>query len=415
MNRYQITSAETKSIGFDYQYYYFLLNLLKLRAGQTVGLEVKDDVHIELPNGMLVLVQLKHSIQTNSNGSIQNLTERDFDLWKTLCNWINVIQDRVEGRNTSAKQLEFLKNTKFVLVSNKSHSNRNKFFTYLANLNGKTISIIDFKEYLKSLIVTTEDSLSNKPLLGYMQSLYDLSDKILVEFISKLEFNLDEDNLITKIKDEIRGHFIPKERIDDVYAYLNSSLRDNIYIDVKSNNKIVYTHEEFLNKYRNCFGRMGTLPIRKHDPIIPDNYTSQPFIKQLIDIGDVNINEKDQIISYTRLRLLMYNNMKDWLQNGELTGPQKENFDKICIRYWDNSFKALHRRNKININSGIRPEDLENDIIQAANDCLYELRKVVLKVENQDLDIEISNGQFYQLSDELIIGWHFNWQKKYKI
>jgi hypothetical protein len=58
------TSAEDKSIGFDYQYYYFLNELLRLKSGQTAGYEVLDDVHIELADGNTLLIQLKHTVQT---------------------------------------------------------------------------------------------------------------------------------------------------------------------------------------------------------------------------------------------------------------------------------------------------------------------------------------------------------------
>lgn len=55
------TAAETKSIGFDYQYYFFLWKLLSLETGESVGLEVKDDVHTELNNGKQIFYQIKHT------------------------------------------------------------------------------------------------------------------------------------------------------------------------------------------------------------------------------------------------------------------------------------------------------------------------------------------------------------------
>ena len=58
------TSAETKSIGFEYQYYFFLWKVLSLEHGETVGLEVKDDVHTELNDSTQILYQLKHTIKT---------------------------------------------------------------------------------------------------------------------------------------------------------------------------------------------------------------------------------------------------------------------------------------------------------------------------------------------------------------
>lgn len=413
-SQYEVTAAETKSIGFDYQYYYFLLQLLRIRAGQKVGFEVKDDVHVELPDGTLILIQLKHTTQTTASGTLQNLTERDIDLWKTIHNWINVTQDKQDGRTDDKSQLNFIKNTKFVIVSNKSNGTRNTFFTKVGELNAGTIKITDFKAYLKDLLDNTTDSDANKDLRNYISELLNLKDKFLSAFIEKLEFNLDEDDLIGKIKTEIAGYMIPAEQIDDVYKSLNSTLRDNIFLTVKSKSKIIIKHEDFLSNYRNCFGRMKKLPRREIDPILPDDYNSQPFIKQLLDIGDINEKEKDQIIGYTKLRLLMYNNMSQWLHNGELTGPQKKAFEKICLTYWNNSFRDAHQKNRNAITSGTLVSAISDNIVDAANKCLGELRKIILKIEDEELDIEISNGQFYQLADELQIGWHLEWENKYK-
>jgi hypothetical protein len=413
-NQYEVTAAETKSIGFDYQYYYFLLLLLRLRAGQKIGLEVKDDVHIEFEDGKLILLQLKHTTQTASSGSLINLTERDSDLWKTINNWISIVQDEAEGRKAERSQLAFLANTSFVLVSNKSNNTRNKFFTKVNDLNLGAITVEDFKKYLNELLTNTEDTEANTDLRNRITKLHDLKDKTLLAFVKKIEFQLGEDDLISKIKKEIEGFMIQPEKVDDVYANLNSALRDNNYITVKSKAKIEINHSEFLNKYRNCFGRMRALPIRKIDPILPDDYNAQMFVKQLIDIGDVDTSEKDQIIGYTKLRLLMYNNMAQWIHNGELTGPQKQDFERICVTHWNNTFRASHQKNRSAINQGSSMGSLEDDIVDAANKCLFELRKIILKIEDEELDLEVSNGQFYQLADELKIGWHLDWENKYK-
>ena len=54
------TRADDKILGFEYQFYYFLLKVLKIDSDETVGFEVKDDVHIE-DNKTLSLIQLKHT------------------------------------------------------------------------------------------------------------------------------------------------------------------------------------------------------------------------------------------------------------------------------------------------------------------------------------------------------------------
>jgi hypothetical protein len=110
------TSADSTSIGFEYQYYYFLDRLLNLKPGQSVGLEVKDDVHTALNADFNILVQLKHTVQNNAKGDPIALTELDSDLWKTLYNWSQVISDSAEGRGSHAAQKRFVENTRFHLV-----------------------------------------------------------------------------------------------------------------------------------------------------------------------------------------------------------------------------------------------------------------------------------------------------------
>lgn len=39
--RYDLTSADTKIIGTDYQFFYFINELLRLKKGQQLGYEVK--------------------------------------------------------------------------------------------------------------------------------------------------------------------------------------------------------------------------------------------------------------------------------------------------------------------------------------------------------------------------------------
>ena len=74
------TSAKDIFIAFEYQYYYFLLQILKLKRGESAGMEVLDDVHTILKNDKQVLVQVKHTVQKTSKGQPISITELDSDL-----------------------------------------------------------------------------------------------------------------------------------------------------------------------------------------------------------------------------------------------------------------------------------------------------------------------------------------------
>lgn len=107
------STAPGTGAAFDYQFYYFLYRLLNMKKGQSIGLEIRDDVHSELDNDVQLLFQVKHTIQTKADGLPIALAELDSDLWKTLYNWARVISDPKASRKETSAQLELLKKQNF--------------------------------------------------------------------------------------------------------------------------------------------------------------------------------------------------------------------------------------------------------------------------------------------------------------
>uniref|UniRef100_UPI0040471D4B hypothetical protein n=1 Tax=Flavobacterium sp. TaxID=239 RepID=UPI0040471D4B len=73
MDEFKINNEHTAGpqlIGFDYQFYYFMYLILDLNPGEKIGFEVLDDIHIELANGSIELLQTKHTIQKTTKGEI---------------------------------------------------------------------------------------------------------------------------------------------------------------------------------------------------------------------------------------------------------------------------------------------------------------------------------------------------------
>ena len=414
----ELTSASEKSIGFDYQYYYFLYLLLSLRKGEAIGIEIKDDIHIDLPDNTQVLIQLKHSLQTNTQGETKNLTERDEDLWKTFANWIKVISDPQDGRKIQQEQLEYIEKTRFILVSNKASNNRNQFLANMVALSNRSIDIRTFRQYLQQLHDKTKDP--KKPtesvIKDYMNLLLAQEDRWIESFVRKVDFELDQDDLINKIKIKIEEKIVSPTRIDFVFESLDSNLRQLIYLNVKNRKKETISFEEFKTKFRNCFdaGRSRKLPMRHPDIVLPDRLEEQTFIKQLVDIEELDQDDMATMIQYTTYKLRTYNNIEQWLQDGELSITQKDSFDKEAILKWENIFRAKHRKSKMLIKAGTDFHDLEEAIKCDALNCLDEVRKLELIINETDLETEMSNGQYYLLSDKPQVGWLLDWESRYK-
>ncbi len=418
-SQYDKTSAEPIFTGFDYQYYYFLYEILNLaEKNEEIGLEKKDDVHIQIGK-KLILVQLKHTTQIYKNGKTINLTTRDKDLWHTIHNWLSFIKDKeCGGGKTITEQKKYIKNTTFQLVTNKSYSDDNTFLVNFSLFKKEEIQIEVFKKYLQELFEKTED----KKIKTYIKELINFNKKTLKLFLEKIEVETNFDDLIERIKERLKyKKSIEQRDIEGVFSSLDSSLRAKNFKDVKDGQKITITSEAFYKEFTRCFniGRSPNLPIRKIEYYkFPEIPVEQVFIKQLIDIGDVKPENESDIKNLTNYKLELMNNMQGWINEHDLVKEDIDDFRKESMIEWDNSFRAVKiESEEINEDTDISKEKKNKELKKLARKCVSEVRKVDLKIgarEKSPLSRSQSNGQFYYLSDENPkIGWIYNWQEKY--
>lgn len=392
------TGAETKSIGFDFQYYFFLWKLLTLSKGESVGLEVKDDVHTELNNDINIFYQVKHSVQTNKKGNIKNITSSDIDLWKTLYNWAKVISDENDNRKEIKSQLEFLKKSHFIMWSNKNLSPTNIIIDNIEKLQNKTISIIDFTKNIKEF----EQSSKDDKIKNYIEEILLLDKDVLNQYVLKISFELGEDKIIQNCKDAIETKLIPKNKVDDVFSKIDSRIREDNFIAIKTGNKIQISFEDFQKKYRKYFNntRNDRLQIIPLTIDLPDKLESQIFIKQLLEINDIKTDDIELMAQFTRFKLKLENNIAKWYTEGEITIEEIDSYRDQAKLKWLNKFRALSNKTDFDDNDSL--------------DIINYLREEDLSLDGQKLGTELSNGEFYYLSDIPKIGWKKDWKKHKK-
>jgi hypothetical protein len=394
------TSAKDIFIAFEYQYYYFLLQILKLKRGESAGMEVLDDVHTVLKNDKQVLVQVKHTVQKTSKGQPINITELDSDLWKTFNNWTKVTSDKKMGRGSIASQLAFIKKTDFLLTSNKSSNECNQVISNIADYK---LGKISYKS-LNSCIEMLNKNTSDKTIKGYITQVLSLSLRVREAFFLKIDFELDAQFPIELCKEVIREKMIDEQFVDTVFSSLDSNIRQDNFIRIYNGKLLEIDFEEFRKKYRTIFdiARNPNLVITPFNGVLPDNINDQCFIKQLIDIGDIDFDEEEFIYEYTRLKLVIETNIEQWIRGGLLTHEEKDTLKADVITLWKTEFRDLNR-----------PTPASADMESKAKEVLYRLRKQRFQLSKQDLSIETSHGELYSLSDTPVIGWHVNWEEKF--
>jgi hypothetical protein len=399
MDTFEKHTAGPQLIGYDYQFYYFVYLALDLKQGQKIGFEVKDDIHIDKEDGTTILFQAKHAI---SDG---NLTTLDADLWKTLNNWTNFIKG-ADG------DINFLKKHSFVLVTNKNDNN-NRFIDTLTQYK-KDDDINVIKNVLKELKNKTNSDITRK----YIKNVGSLSKSTLELFFSNLTVETDTTSIIEKLKNKILEKALNEERlVDRIFDNLISNIQAIKYIEIKDKGNFEISYEDFCRKFRKCFKVIyenKPLPKRTFAGFLPDNLEDQIFIKQLLDIGEIESGSQ-QIIEYTTQMLKTLDSFTYWIENSDMLPTEIEEFEQNNITMWKNEFRSKYRHVEKKIYGGSSISEMEDDIKNLGVELIDYLRRQNLSIPGfQSLGIDLSNGHFYALSDELEIGWHYDWRNKYK-
>ena len=401
--RTDITSADSKQIGFDYQYLYFIIKLFSLSRGDEVGYETLDDVHtISFHENKTYLYQLKHTVDATPLGEQVNLTTLSEDFWKTLSNWSKLISDPMEGRKQKNDQKEFIKNSSFILATNRK-VNANEMIRKMSEVKQGIINGSDFMDYIKQL----QDKTQNNEIKEYINDVIKLGVPVLQMFIKNVEVVDSPNNLFNSIRDEIRDKMVPDEHVEDIFGNLYLQLKEDFFDKVTNGQRQIITYDDWITKYREIFNqyRSTLLPLREYKPILPEHLEEQFFVKELIEIGAVDMDEfgLSEIAEFTNHYLSITMQLEDWYKEGRITHSSILQFHKDAILQWKNIHRTCHRSTKGN--SGL---DYQN-----ALDCFDKIMNEKLGFMSTALGVDKSNGEFIKLADEQKIGWKYVWKDRY--
>lgn len=401
--RVDVTSADTKQLGFDYQYLYFIVKLLQLRSGGEVGYEALDDIHtVSDSTGSTQYIQVKHTTDLTADGGPANLTTLSEDLWKTLSNWRKLISDSEEERDSTAAQKEFIQKSSFVLATNRNAC-QNDIFALIESIKQSKCTGANAKKKLLEIKQLTKSN----AIQGYIDDVCQLNTSVISAFFAKIDFVSTEADLLKDIYRGIRDKMVPEEDVKDVFGRLYTQLKEDFFKTVKNKGHQVITYKEWVEKYQSAFNAVRTtlLPLRQYQPVLPDYLDQQPFAKELIEIeaidtGDAGLSELAEFTEHflsTKMQLL------DWYQEGKIDQTTLDQFHANAFSLWKNLHKSCHRSTKT---------DVHLDRTNALS-CFDEIMQKELRILSTDLGIPRSNGEFIYLANEEKIGWKYDWKRQW--
>ena len=399
--RTEITSADSKSIGFDYQYLFFMLMCLKMTTGEEVGYEELDDVHRVTSSGITYLFQLKHTVETNAAGCPINLSSGSKDLWKSLSNWSLLIKDEKDGRKSVVSQKNYINRTYFVFVTNKRIDNN--IIDELEQYKCDRCTIKEFRETL----IKQRNAITDTTIKAYIENVLSLNNSVLSLFLRHLEFLSSTSDLIAEIKDSIREKMVSDAYVDDVLNELYAQLKREFFQNVQTRQHQRITFAEWHQRYKSVFSKYANtmLPIREYVPTLPADLRGQAFVHELLEIGYLCGDEDDlpEIADLTSKCLDMQYQLECWCRTGEINSITVQQYHAEAIARWKNTHRKFHSDTR---------RDVNGDCVNALN-CFYEVLKEKLCILNQNLGEALSNGEYIYLADTSRIGWRMKWRAQY--
>ncbi|QJR82247.1 hypothetical protein CA267_016560 [Alteromonas pelagimontana] len=391
---FEQVAADKSQLGFDYQDLVCLEYLIDMKQGESVGLEVLDDVHHERIHGGKALIQVKHSVDET-----EAVTNRDLDLWKTLYNW--------------SKALECISDDDIQLIffTNKKKTIRKGL---VEQLDQTTIKLTDIEEIISSIKADIDEKESIKeegaaenPVRKYVDYVDSLTSEKKDRLFSKIVFIFSVTDIFDRLRSKIEYFSIDNNKSLDVVYQLIGVYRKKKYELIKGGNKLRIDFGTFRKEFQ--FDRVIKLfQDRKVDfssyhgfkNINNINPKDGVFAKQLEDISI----DSDDIVEYAMEYAATSMFIQKMISEGEFSTTEDEAVNEELYSSW----RSLHKRNY----NGQDVSNEQNHMTLARN-CLYNLEDTNLVVSNSILAQPMVIGKGMELSDLRWIGWRKDWKKVY--
>lgn len=405
------TSADPTQAGFDFQFYTFVYLVLKMEVDSIVEYETDDDLVYIRKDGAKHLIQAKFAV-LDKNGVVPNMTTRDVEVWHTIHNWIKASEALADGT--------YFTSHKFSIWTDKNFEN-NSFFNLILSYQNRDIEFSFLEKELENLISKTSDGKDPKKTNEVkiaMEKLKALSTKDKKSFYLNFSMNcFPTTSIIEKIKLVLEQEkYIPSEKVQDVFDSLISEIKENRFYEIFKRDKTKIQASDFSKKYKRCFNKVFNRNlniVRSLNLSMPENICSNTFVKQLLDVQVIYKEDIMDIQEMYRKKMCTRMSIDKWKTDGDMLNSEEDEIERIAYHQWDVEHKSCHNKikaKKRNDSNSIS----DNEYNEAASSCYFNICKKKIDYNSGSIDEELTTGYFYEMSDEPRIGWHYDWEQKYK-
>jgi len=404
-------TAKGPLAGYLFQFEKALLILSNLdKDNDYISIEEVDDIATHKDNGtVLITFQAKNSI-SNSGTTFEDTS---FALWRTLQIWIDKLEKNI-----------FNNDTLFICSTNKTIP-RTALLYKIKDLpfNDLMLEIHTLLDNQKAKIEAIKfDPTKGKNIKKTIELIeFTISKKIYFEIIKKNIVIEDIENVKEKFYNKLhlsQNKYTDTQK-DSIFHSFFGWITDNSNSKWKNGEEARISKNSFNEKHYQVFNNPSIINAVFRTKVslgVIDDKEIQTKRKDLFvkQIEDINRNKvaKERIIKAAILDFIYSDIELSYIINkGDYTEPDFDEFLEQCQESWQSCFDE-------NIIKEIEDYSDEEKNTLAINIYDTIMNKIEIKFKtghsfNPD-NKYIRNGSFLKLSNNPTIGWHPEWEKKYK-
>lgn len=376
--------------GYSLQSTRFLHRLLQASLGDTISLEVFDDVGVETPDGFRTAEQSKSTRDANP------IANRSKDFWKTLSNWITAVKNG---------QLDVAKTYFEIYVSKQVSGEIAEEFS-----SAKTDEQVE-KAYLKArlLLWGTSPTYSEKDKLAssiqdFVNHVFETDKELVYSIIKNFSLLCGSGSPIQDVEELVKKHFISEASVQDVVIHGLGWVKRESDVLLEQKKPACISQEDF-HKEMTAFTR------KVDRQQILESYAPNPTLKQIeTDLGlrtyvkqldVIELDYDDQLSAVTDF-LRASADRTAWSERGLVHESSFDSYENDLKRAWINN-KRLSDIACSKFEDSIKGQHLYS------NCSLHNAR-----LQGMDIPNHFTAGSYHALSDEQVIGWHPDYKNKLK-
>lgn len=370
--------------GYMYQVQIALLFLFRLEEGESLNIELLDDLDVEHADDTVGLTQVKYHDPSQSI----TMTNNSRELWKTIGIWAVAVQE-------GALDLAAVRHLMLITCAKPEP--------------GSIADMVVNRESADKVLTNmlTTPSSVNKEVLGAFEAFRSLTSDQQRSFVRRLIICAEEPGLAAKARElqsQLRRHSFHEQSLTQASDSLSGWVWKKIVSEIEPKKAINISEADFHTAICRIRDELtqNSLPTRfLQAPLSNVDIAGQKermYFRQLELIEASSRTIQRAIRAYFRAT----NERSTWIENGEVSPDKLQVFDQELVEHWRFEFDNMY--------DDIQDWNDEGSLRHRGQEHLRTIEHIHITIDSIGLYHYLTYGSYHALADELVVGWHPRYQ-----